>query len=134
MNRRIRGFTLAEIMLVVAILGILVAVVVPRLTGRTNEAQAQATRMQVENLSTALDAFEYDNGRFPTTFEGLESLRRSPPGLPNWKGPYLKKQIPSDPWKNSYVYACPGSHGGDFDLYSWGKDGREGSGDDIGNW
>src|SRR4051812_24363372 len=99
MNQRRSGLTLAEIMLVVAILGILVSVVVPRLTGRTQEAQIQTARLQIENLATALDAFEYDNGRVPTTQEGLEALRQPPGGLPNWKGPYLKKSVPLDPWK-----------------------------------
>ncbi len=134
MKNRTRGFTLAEIMLVVAILGILVSVVVPRLSGRTHEAQTQATRLQIENLSVALDAFEYDNGRYPTAQEGLEALRLSPPGSTNWKGPYLKKQVPMDPWRNPYSYTIPGSHNQDFDLYSFGKDGRAGTEDDIGNW
>jgi general secretion pathway protein G len=134
MNRRQKGFTLAEIMLVVAILGILVSVVVPRLSGRTREAQLQVARLQIENLSTALDAFEYDNGRYPTTQEGLESLRQAPAGLSQWKGPYLKKAIPLDPWRNAYLYASPGRRNPDYDLMTFGADGQEGGENDVGNW
>lgn len=130
----VRAFTLAEIMLVVAILGILAAVVVPRLTGRSQEARLQATKLQIENIGTALDAFEYDCGRYPSTTEGLEALRRAPSGTSNWKGPYLKKSLPVDPWNNAYVYVSPGARNQDFDLYSMGADQREGGGDDIGNW
>jgi general secretion pathway protein G len=121
-------------MLVIAILGILVSVVVPRLTGRSKEARVQAVRLQVENLAMALDAFEFDCGRYPNSQEGLEALRQAPPQAPNWNGPYLKKAVPADPWNNSYVYVSPGSRNGDFDLYSYGPDGREGGGDDVGNW
>lgn len=130
MKRR-NGFTLAEIMLVVAILGILVAIVVPRFTGRTQEAKIQAARIQMENISMALDAFEADCGRYPTTSEGLESLCQPPVGVQNWKGPYLKKAVPKDPWEDEYIYQSPGSRNKDFDLYSWGPDRREGGGDDI---
>lgn len=121
-------------MLVVAILGILVSIVVPRLTGRTREARTQAARLQIENLGTALDAFEYDCGRYPTSPEGLEALRQAPAGVAHWKGPYLKKAIPTDPWNNAYVYVSPGTHNNDYDLYSTGEDQQEGGGDDIGNW
>jgi general secretion pathway protein G len=129
-----RGFTLAEIMLVLTILGILVGIVVPRFTGRTEEARRQAARVQVENLSAALDAFEYDCGRFPSTTEGLRSLRESPPGVRRWKGPYLKKSLATDPWNNPYLYVSPGRRNTDFDLSSAGPDGVEGGDDDIGNW
>ena len=128
-----RGFTLAEIMLVVAILGILVSVVLPRMTGRTKEARTQAARLQIENLSMALDAFEYDCGRYPSSSEGLEALRQAPAGVRNWKGAYLKKSIPLDPWNNAYVYAAPGRINQDFDLISMGPDQQEGSADDITN-
>jgi len=130
-----RGFTLAEIMLVIAILGILVSVVLPRLTGRTKEARAQATRLQVANMETALEAFEYDCGRFPTSMEGLEALRTAPSGVGSkWKGPYLKKALPMDPWGNAYVYRTPGVKNRDYDLFSPSEDQREGTEDDIGNW
>jgi len=130
MNRT-RGFTLIEIMMVVAILGVLVSVALPRLAGRTQEARVQATRLQIETLGMALDAFEYDTGRYPTTAEGLEALQSS--ALMGWKGPYLKKRIPLDPWRGAYVYLSPGSAGRDYDLASPGVDGREGGNDDVDN-
>lgn len=127
------GFTLVEIMLVVAILGLLVSVAVPRFTGRTEEARKSTANLQVENISMALDAFEFDCGRFPTTQEGLDALRQSPTSSLNWKGPYLKKSLPLDPWKRPYVYVAPGSAGRDFDLFSSGPNRKEGDDDDIGN-
>lgn len=133
-RRREEGFTLIEIMLVVAILGVLVSVALPRLTGRTQEARIQAARLQIENLGMALDAFEYDCGRYPSSSEGLEALQSSSGGWPNWKGPYLKKRMPLDPWRNPYVYVSPSLQGRDYDLFSYGPDGKEGGGDDIGNW
>lgn len=129
-----RGFTLVEIMLVVAILGVLVSVALPRLTGRTQDARLQAARLQIENLGMALDAFEYDCGRYPTTSEGLEALTAAPGGAAGWKGPYMKKRAPTDPWRVAYAYARPGVRGSDYDLYSFGPDQRQGGGDDVGNW
>jgi general secretion pathway protein G len=134
MKKSQAGFTLAEIMLVIAILGILVSVVLPRLTGRTQEARAQTTRLQIENMSVALDAFELDCGRYPTGEEGLEALRLAPGGVPGWKGPYLKKAVPTDAWKNPYMYTAPGQHNTDYDLFSKGPDQQEDTNDDIGNW
>lgn len=122
-------------MLVIAILGILVGVAVPRLTGRTEEARVQAARLQIENIGLALDAFEYDCGRYPFTSEGLEALREPVPSLSGWKGPYLKKSVPLDPWKNAYTYVSPGSRNRDYDLYSKGPAGlgplNQGGADEI---
>lgn len=132
-RHRHQGFTLAEIMLVVAIIGILVSVVVPRFSGRTQDAKLQTTRLQIENISMALDAFEYDCGRYPTSQEGLEALRQAPSSLRQWKGPYLKKSVPLDAWKNTFVYRVPGRKNPDFNLASMGPDGREGTADDISN-
>jgi len=132
------GFTLIELMLVVIIIGILVAVAVPRLAGRSEEARKTAARADIEGaLSLALDLYKFDNGRYPTNEQGLEALRSKPttsPIPPNWKGPYLKKRVPKDPWGNSYIYTSPGIHSEDFDLESYGPDGIDGGGDDIESW
>ena len=133
------GFTLVEIMVVVIIIGILAALVIPKFTGRTEDARKAAAKSQIDtNFSTALDMYEAENGSYPTTDQGLEALRTQPTGDPqpkNWKGPYLKKDIPPDPWGNSYNYSCPGSHNpSGYDLYSNGPDGQENTDDDITNW
>jgi general secretion pathway protein G len=128
------GFTLIEIMLVITIIGILAAVVIPRLTGRGEEARVNATKLQVENVCSALDSFELDTGRYPTTDEGLNALRVEPTNIKKWKGPYLKKDITNDAWGHLYIYRCPGVHSKDYDLMSCGFDGVEGGSDDITSW
>ena len=125
-----KGFTLVELMLVVIIISILVAMVAPRLAGRSEQAKVAAARADIEaNLSSALDLYEIDNGSYP---DKLDDLITKPASAPNWKGPYLKKK-PMDPWGNPYVYKYPGTHG-DYDLLSYGKSGAEGGGNDIANW
>ena len=137
--RTMRGFTLVEILLVVVIIGVLAAMVVPNIAGRGEEARRSAARADIDaNLSSALDMYEMDNGRYPTTEQGLEALVSAPAANPaprNWTGPYLKKrQVPKDPWGNPYVYRCPGTHNpGAYDLSSYGSDAVE-SADDIVNW
>ncbi|HLB02424.1 MAG TPA: type II secretion system major pseudopilin GspG [Nitrospiria bacterium] len=131
-----RGFTLIELMLVIIIIGLLVAMVVPRLTGRSQQARIAAAQADINaNLSVALDLFEFENGRLPTTEEGLAALLKAPPNAPRWRGPYLKRSIPNDAWGHPYVYRSPGRHNTeDYDLFSYGPDGVEGGGDDITNW
>ena len=131
-----RGFTLIELMLVIIIIGVLVAMVAPRLTGKSQQARIAATQGDINaHLSAAIDLFELDTGRYPTTAEGLAALRTAPSGVPHWKGPYLKRPVPLDPWENPYVYKSPGQHNReDYDLFSYGPDGVEGGEDDITNW
>jgi general secretion pathway protein G len=135
MNKK-NGFTLIELMLVVIIIGALAAMVVPRFAGRSEQAKVSVTKADIHaNIAAALDLYELDNGRYPTTEQGLAALKSKPTGFPeavNWNGPYLRKE-PNDPWGNQYQYKNPGSHGYDYDLYSLGPDGVE-SNDDIGNW
>jgi general secretion pathway protein G len=135
LNRK--GFTLIEIMLVVIIIGVLVAMVVPNIAGRSEQARTTAARTDIEaNIATALDLYMMDNGRYPTTEQGLQALLSAPStGVVKWNGPYLKKKkLPKDPWARDYVYKAPGDRNKDgYDLYSLGGDGKEG-GDDVTNW
>jgi general secretion pathway protein G len=130
-----RAFTLIELLLVLVILGVLAAVVVPKLTGRTEDAKIKAARSSIAGIKAALDVFEVDNGRFPSSDEGLRVLVDRPNDLDNWHGPYVdRQQIAGDPWGNVFQYRFPGQHNPDgYDLYSFGPDGREGN-DDITNW
>ncbi|MEW6607395.1 MAG: type II secretion system major pseudopilin GspG [bacterium] len=135
--RNNKGFTLIELMLVIIIIGILVAMVLPRFAGRTYQAKIARAKADIVSISVALDMYELDNDSYPTTEQGLSALRQKPttPPIPNnWKGTYLKKKIPVDPWNNPYHYTCPGVHNEDYDLISYGKDGVEGGGDDVCNW
>ncbi len=135
-RRKQPGFTLMELLVVIIIIGVLAALVGPKFFGRVDEAKQKAAKAQIELFGTALDALRLDTGRYPTTEEGLKALREKPAGLDNWKGPYLPKEIPSDPWGSAYVYKSPGDHG-DFDITSYGKDkaeGGEGENKDIVNW
>ena len=129
-----KAFTLVELMLVVIIISVLAAMVIPRLTGRSEEARKGVAKADVDiNIATALKLYELDNGAFPTTEEGLDALMTAPSSAKNWKGPYLEKK-PVDPWGNVYRYKSPGTHRTDYDLYSTGRDGSEGSQDDVANW
>jgi general secretion pathway protein G len=127
---------LIELLLVLVILGVLAAIVVPKFSGRTEQARVTAATTQIATFGTALDAFEVDNGYYPKGKEGLEDLITQPRDAENWKGPYLKgNEVPLDPWGSPYVYECPGKmNPNGYDLMSIGPDKREGGDDDITNW
>lgn len=131
------GFSLIELLLVLVILAVLAAVVATRFTGRSEQARNTAARTDIASLETALDAFEIDAGRFPTSEEGLEALIEQPSGVQKdaWRGPYIKRGVPKDPWGNQYNYQQPGRHNtSSYDLSSSGPDGQAGTEDDIINW
>ena len=132
---RQRAFTLIELLLVLVILGILAAIVVPKFAGRTEQARLTAAQSQISTFGTALDAFEVDMGYYPKGKSGLNDLVVSPRDGQNWKGPYMKNDIPLDPWGNAYIYEYPGKRNAkSYDLMSMGPDGRAGGDDDISNW
>ena len=133
--RRTRGFTLIELLLVLVILGILAAIVVPKFAGRTEQARTTAAQSQISTFGTALDSFEVDMGYYPRGKSGLHDLVEPPRDAANWKGPYMKNDIPNDPWGNAYIYEYPGKRNAkSYDLMSMGPDGRVGGDDDISNW
>jgi len=130
------GFTLIELIVVVAIIGLLAGLVVPQFIKQEEKATSKATKAQIELLGTALDTFRLDVGRYPTTQEGLQALNQRPGGLDRWEGPYLKKELPSDPWGKPYIYKSPGEHGS-YDIVSYGADGAPGgeaNNRDITSW
>ncbi len=124
--RRSRGFTLLELLVVVAIIALLAAYVGPKYFTQVGKTEHSLAKAQVEALARALGAYRLDTGRFPTSEEGLAALVARPPGVTKWNGPYLEKAVPSDPWGRPYLYRSPGAQGGDFDLLSLGKDGQVG--------
>ena len=129
-----KGFTLIELIVVLVILGLLAAVVVPNITKHLSKSKEQIARIQVSELEGSLHMFAFDVGRYPTNAEGLEALVSNPGNLESWKGPYINKALPMDPWGKPYVYRNPGTHGTEFDLLSLGSAGVEGQGNEIGNW
>jgi general secretion pathway protein G len=130
------GFTLIELIVVVVIIGLLAGLVLPQFIRQEEKAKLKAARAQIELLATALDTFRLDVGRYPTGEEGLQALRQKPGGLERWDGPYLKKDIPLDPWGKPYNYKSPGDHG-PYDIISYGADGvpgGDGDNRDITSW
>ncbi len=133
-TKRVHGFTLVEILLVVAIIGTLAALVIPRIAGTSEHAKEVAAAADIHGgIKTALDHYEIDNGSYPRS---LNDLLQQPADAKNWHGPYLDgNQLPVDPWSNPYIYYFPGKHNQTgYDLLSMGLDGKEGTDDDIGNW
>lgn len=130
-----RGFTLVELMLVVVIIGLLAGVAVPNLMGRLEEAKEARAKADIVTVENALEMYGLHMGEYPSTDEGLKSLMSNVGGYDEWNGPYLKKGVPKDPWKNEYIYKAESSHENvDFDLYSMGADKQENTDDDITNW
>ncbi|MBA1276272.1 MULTISPECIES: type II secretion system major pseudopilin GspG [Pseudomonadaceae] len=138
-ERKQRGFTLIEIMVVVVILGILAALVVPQVMNRPDQAKVTVAKGDIKAIGAALDMYKLDNYSYPSTQQGLDALVEKPGGNPqpkNWNRDGYLKRVPKDPWGNEYQYLSPGTQG-QFDLYSYGADGKQGGSDlnaDIGNW
>lgn len=130
LERRQRGFSLIELIVVLVILGLLATVVGPQVIRRLSEGKRDIAKVQLAELEGALDLFRFDVGRYPTSGEGLQALIEGG-GIDNWGGPYLKKTtLPKDPWGRDYHYRSPGQYGPDYDLWCLGADGREGGEDD----
>ena len=135
------AFTLIELLVVIVVLGLLAGLVGPQILGRVSEAKTKTARTQIELISLALDNYRLDNGSYPTTEQGLAALRDRPTREPvprAWKGPYLRKALPDDPWGRPYIYRSPGEHNpSGFDLSSLGRDGQPGGEDenaDVRSW
>ena len=130
------GFTLIELLIVMVIISLLAAFVAPRFFGQEKKARQRGAKGQIALLESAVDTYRLDVGRYPTTEQGLEALRERPDGIDKWDGPYLRKELPGDPWGNPYVYESPSEHG-DFAIMSHGADGKlggEGNDMDIVSW
>jgi general secretion pathway protein G len=136
-RRSERGYTLVEILVVITIIGLIMALVGPRVLNYLTESKVKTARIQIQSFASALDLFYLDAGRYPTSAEGLAVLVRPTAGITAWNGPYLKGGIlPSDPWGKPYVYRSPGEHGA-YDVVSLGSDGQEGgtgTAADITSW
>ena len=131
------GFTLIEILVVIAIIALIMSLVGPRVLNYLGESKVKAAKIQIQSFGSALDLFNLDTGRYPSTGEGLTALVQSPGTIPTWNGPYLKGGVlPNDPWGKTYVYRSPGEHG-PYDIMSYGSDGQEGgtgTAADIASW
>jgi len=136
-ERRSEGFTLVEVLVVLGILTFLAVIVAPQVISYLSKAKTDTARIEIENISTALDLYRLDVGKYPSEQEGLQALLEAPAGAERWNGPYLRKaEALGDPWQRPYIYRFPGEHG-EFDLYTLGADnavGGEGEDQDVGNW
>ena len=134
--RRQFGFTLMELLVVLAILGLLMSLVGPRVLNQLGGAKTKTAGIQIKDLEQALEIYKLDTGRFPTTNDGLQALMKKPSSGSGWNGPYLKSDVPLDPWKREYHYKYPGDHG-EFDIFTYGQNGSpggEGEDRDVANW
>lgn len=133
-SRRRRGLTLIELIVVLVVIGLLAGLVAPQILGRVSDARITTAKTQIELLGVALENYKLDNGVYPGTQQGLEALRTRPSGAPdarNWRGPYLKKAVPADPWGRAYIYRSPGDKDrSGFDLQTLGRDGKPGGSDE----
>lgn len=130
------GFTLLELLVVMVIIGLLAGYVGPKYFAQVGKSEIKVTRAQIDAIEKALDQYRLDTGHYPALEQGLTALNVAPANELKWGGPYLKKNVPLDPWGNAYLYKIPGDHG-EFDLFSYGKDGQPGGNDeaaDITNW
>ncbi len=130
------GFTLLELLVVMVIIGLLASLVAPQYFAQIGKSNTKVARAQIEAFGQALDQYRLDVGRYPTTEQGLAALQVAPADQPKWHGPYLKRDIPQDPWGGSYQYRSPGQHG-DYDLMSLGADGQpggDGEAGDVTSW
>src|SRR5437879_3728178 len=123
-SSRARGFTLLELLVVVVIIGLLVGYVAPRYFGQVGKSEVTTAKAQIDALEKAIDQYRLDTGRYPTTELGLAALVNRPQNEPKWNGPYLRKDVPLDPWGKAYVYKQPGERS-DYDILSYGKDGQD---------
>ena len=136
-NRRSTGgFTLMELLVVLAILGLLTSLVGPRVLNQLGGAKTKTAAIQIKDLEQSLEMYKLDVGRFPSSSEGLEALVSKPASAAGWNGPYLKSDVPLDPWKREYLYKSPGERS-EVDIFSYGQNGTpggEGEDQDVGNW
>lgn len=136
MKKTQQGFSLMELLIVLVIMGLLAAIVYPRFSDRAWKARQKTAKTQISQLETTLETYRLDTGKYPTTEQGLQALMVKPQNVQKWEGPYLTKELPSDPWGNPYHYKAPGDHG-PFDIISFGSDGKpggEGEDTDIVSW
>lgn len=130
--RRFHGFTLLELLIALVIIGLLVGVIGPNLFKNLGKSEVTTARAQMDAIAKAVEAYRLDNGHYPRGEQGLASLNSAPSDESNWRGPYMRKGVPNDPWGNPYQYRQPGAEGREFDIMSMGRDGRPGgSGDDA---